>query len=36
LTSDKPLKPDPFLTQFPWATQLVEALRKQESEKTSQ
>jgi urea transport system substrate-binding protein len=31
-TSDKPLKPDPFLTQYPWATKLVEALQKQQSE----
>lgn len=33
--SDKPLKPDPFLTQYSWATQLVEALQKQESEQTN-
>jgi len=26
--SDKPLQPDPFLTKYPWATQVVESLLK--------
>jgi urea transport system substrate-binding protein len=31
-TSAEPIKPDPFLTQYPWATRLVEALQKQQGE----
>ena len=34
-TSEEPLKPDPFLTQYPWATEMVEALQKQQSEATT-
>jgi len=30
--SAEPIKPDPFLTQYAWATKLVEALEKQQSE----
>jgi urea transport system substrate-binding protein len=33
--SDEPLKPDPFLTQYPWATDLVVALQKRQSEEES-
>ncbi len=34
-TSDKPVKPDPFLTQYPWATDLVKALQQRQSEEKS-
>lgn len=34
-TSSEPLKPDPFLTQYPWATQIVEALQKRQSEESA-
>lgn len=33
--ADKPSQPDPFLTQYPWATKLVEALKKQQAEAIS-
>jgi urea transport system substrate-binding protein len=36
LTSDQPLKPDPYLTQYTWATPLVEALQKQQNEAAPQ
>ena len=35
-TSDEPLKPDPYLTQYTWATPLVEALQKQQDEAVAQ
>lgn len=31
-TSTEPVPPDPFLTQYPWASELVAALQKRESE----